>query len=64
MLQRLLDTVSLTGGQWGIVLVLSLVAPAVVGVDKAVQLRRQRKVQERGVGASAPAGPTEAVGRS
>jgi P-type Ca2+ transporter type 2C len=42
MLQRLLDTTSLTGGQWGTVLGLSLIAPAIVGVDKAIQLRRQR----------------------
>jgi Ca2+-transporting ATPase len=41
MLQRLLDTTSLSGGQWGTVLLLSLIAPAVVGIDKAVQLRRQ-----------------------
>src|SRR6516225_6310421 len=41
MLQRLLDTVSLSGGEWATVLGLSLVAPAVVGVDKAIQLRRQ-----------------------
>jgi Ca2+-transporting ATPase len=40
MLQRLLDTVSLTGGQWIVVLGLSLVAPTFVGVDKAIQLRR------------------------
>ena len=42
MLQRLLDTTSLTGGQWATVLGLSLIAPAIVGVDKALQLRRQR----------------------
>ena len=42
MLQRLLDTTSLTGGEWGTVLGLSLIAPAIVGVDKAIQLRRQR----------------------
>jgi Ca2+-transporting ATPase len=42
MLQRLLDTVSLSGGQWASVLALSLVAPAIVGADKAVQLRQQR----------------------
>jgi len=47
MLQRLLDTVSLSGGQWGTVLGLSLVAPAVVGVDKAIQLRRQHTEQVR-----------------
>jgi Ca2+-transporting ATPase len=45
MLQRLLDTESLTGGQWGVVLLLSLVAPTIVGVDKAIQLARQRKAQ-------------------
>ena len=42
MLQQLLLTESLTGRQWGIVIALSLVAPAVVAVDKLVQLRRQR----------------------
>ncbi len=40
MLQRLLDTTSLTGGQWLTVLGLSLIAPAVVAVDKAIQLSR------------------------
>jgi len=43
MLQRLLDTTSLSGRQWIIVLALSLLAPAVVAVDKAIQLRRQAK---------------------
>jgi Ca2+-transporting ATPase len=38
----MLDTTSLTGGEWGTVLGLSLIAPAIVGVDKAIQLRRQR----------------------
>jgi Ca2+-transporting ATPase len=42
MLQRLLNTESLTGAQWLAVLALSLVMPAAVGVDKAIQLRRQR----------------------
>jgi Ca2+-transporting ATPase len=41
MLQRLLDTTSLSGRQWIIVLALSLLAPAVVAVDKVIQLRRQ-----------------------
>jgi hypothetical protein len=41
-LQRLLDTTSLSGGQWGTVIGLSLIAPAVVGIDKAIQLSRQR----------------------
>ena len=42
MLQRLLDTVSLSGGQWLVVLALSVITPAFVGVDKAVRLRRLR----------------------
>ena len=40
MLQRLLDTVSLTGAQWVLVIGLSLVAPAFNAIDKAIQLRR------------------------
>ncbi len=36
MLQRLLDTESLTGGQWVVVIALSVVAPALVGIDKAL----------------------------
>ena len=43
VLQRLLDTTSLTGDQWLVVLGLSLIAPAVVAVDKFVQISRQRK---------------------
>ena len=43
MLQRLLDTTSLDGKQWVVVLALSLIAPAVVAVDKFLQLRRQGK---------------------
>jgi Ca2+-transporting ATPase len=42
MLQQLLSTESLTGRQWLVVLGLSLVMPAAVGVDKAIQLHRQR----------------------
>ena len=45
MLQRLLDTTSLTGREWIIVLALSLPAPAVVAVDKVLQLRRQREAR-------------------
>ena len=52
MLQQLLNTQSLTGRQWLVVLGLSLVMPAAVGVDKVIQLRRQR---------NAPAGTTAAV---
>jgi Ca2+-transporting ATPase len=40
MLQRLLDTVPLTGAQWGLVLALSLVAPAFTAIDKAIHLHR------------------------
>jgi Ca2+-transporting ATPase len=43
MLQRLLDTTSLSGREWIVVLALSLLAPAVVAVDKAIQLSRQGK---------------------
>src|SRR5947209_4660507 len=42
MLQRLLDTVSLTGHEWLAVIGLSLVMPLVVGIDKTIQLRRQK----------------------
>ena len=42
MLQRLLDTESLSGAQWAVVLGLSLIAPALVWADKAIQLRRQQ----------------------
>jgi Ca2+-transporting ATPase len=41
MLQRLLDTESLTGGQWAWVLGLSLIAPGLVWADKTIQLRHQ-----------------------
>ncbi len=40
MLQRLLDTTSLTGGQWVVVIALSLITPAVVAIDKAIQMSR------------------------
>jgi Ca2+-transporting ATPase len=43
MLQRLLDTTSLDGKQWVVVLALSLIAPAVVAADKYIQLSQQRK---------------------
>jgi P-type Ca2+ transporter type 2C len=43
MFQRLLDTTSLSGRQWIVVLALSLLAPAVVAADKLIQLSRQRK---------------------
>jgi P-type Ca2+ transporter type 2C len=39
MFQKLLDTVSLTGSQWVVVLALSLAAPAFVAIDKVIQVR-------------------------
>jgi P-type Ca2+ transporter type 2C len=55
MLQRMLDTVSLTGQQWGVVLVLSLIAPAIVWVDKIIQLARMRRREADG-GLKQPSG--------
>jgi Ca2+-transporting ATPase len=40
MFQRLLDTESLSGAQWAIVLGLSLLTPALVWADKTIQLHR------------------------
>jgi Ca2+-transporting ATPase len=62
MLQRLLDTESLTGGQWAVVLGLSLLAPAVVWVDKVLQLRRQASRAEVGLAPVTPAGQAIASG--
>jgi Ca2+-transporting ATPase len=61
MLQRLLDTESLTGGQWAIVLGLSLLAPALVWVDKELELRREKKSRQP-VSADLPARAAEATG--
>ncbi len=43
MLQRLLDTVSLTGGQWVVVIGLSLLAPLSSRSTRYLQLRRQQQ---------------------
>lgn len=43
MLQRLLDTTTLTGAQWVLVMALSLVAPGLVFIDKTIQLRRKAR---------------------
>ena len=51
MLQRLLDTESLTGAQWAIVLGLSLVTPGLVWADQALALARQKR-SSVGVGAA------------
>jgi Ca2+-transporting ATPase len=45
MLQRLLDTESITGDQWVVVIALSLVAPVLIGIDKAIQIGRQNKAR-------------------
>ena len=42
MLQRLLDTQSLSGGQWGVVLLLSLITPAAVAADRMISTWHQR----------------------
>jgi Ca2+-transporting ATPase len=42
MLERLLDTESLTGGQWVVIIALSLIAPTAIAIDKAIQLNRAR----------------------
>jgi Ca2+-transporting ATPase len=42
MLQRALDTVSLTGNQWAIVVALSVFVPLLVWIDKTVTVRRSR----------------------
>jgi Ca2+-transporting ATPase len=47
MLQRLLDTTSLTGRQWVVVLALSLLAPATVAIDKGIQIWRTRHSADR-----------------
>ncbi|MAT04216.1 MAG: metal-transporting ATPase [Acidimicrobiaceae bacterium] len=45
LLQRMLDTVSLTGNQWLVVIGLSLISPLFVATDKVLQLRRLDKEQ-------------------
>jgi Ca2+-transporting ATPase len=47
MLQRLLDTTSLTGREWIIVLALSLPAPAIVAADLLIQHWRNRAPEKR-----------------
>jgi Ca2+-transporting ATPase len=58
MLQQLLDTVPLTGHEWGLVLALSLIMPVLVFIDKTLQLRQQKKAgQQLGGPVAAPAEP-------
>jgi Ca2+-transporting ATPase len=40
MFQRILTTVSLTGGQWVVAIALSLLSPLFVAIDKSIQLRK------------------------
>jgi Ca2+-transporting ATPase len=44
MLQRLLSTVSLTGGEWAVVLGLSLLSPCYIAIDRAIKIRRQHMI--------------------
>jgi Ca2+-transporting ATPase len=60
MLQRLLDTTSLSGRQWVVVLALSLLAPAVVAADKLIQLSRQRKASAAQPAVPVPVSPARA----
>jgi Ca2+-transporting ATPase len=60
MLQRLLDTTSLTGREWVVVLALSLLAPAVVAADKLIQLSRQRKASAAQPAMPVPVSPARA----
>jgi Ca2+-transporting ATPase len=60
MLQRLLDTESLSGAQWAVVLGCSLPAPALVWADRTIQLRRQRH-QAPALSVAAPADPAAAL---
>ena len=64
-LQRLLSTESLSGRQWLVVLALSLVMPLAVGVDKAIQLRRQAhpSAGAEPAGAGGPAVAASPLGR-
>jgi Ca2+-transporting ATPase len=45
VLQRILDTVSLTGAQWALVIGLSLISPLFVAIDKIIQIRRLDREQ-------------------
>jgi Ca2+-transporting ATPase len=57
MFQRLLQTTSLTGGQWVVVLALSLLAPAFVAADKFLQIRHlDQQAKESRLGTSRATG--------
>jgi Ca2+-transporting ATPase len=60
MLQRLLDTVSLSGAQWAVVLGCSLLAPTLVWADRWLQMRRQRG-HANDLSAPAPSEPEPAL---
>lgn len=45
MLQRLLETVELSGPQWLVVIALSLITPVLVAADKLIGLSRQRHAE-------------------
>ena len=54
MLQRLLDTVQLSGSQWVIVIALSLITPALVAADKLIQISAQKKERAEPVSGLSP----------
>jgi P-type Ca2+ transporter type 2C len=43
MMQRVLDTVSLSGNQWAVVIGLSLISPVVLAIDKAIQIAQLKR---------------------
>jgi Ca2+-transporting ATPase len=63
MFQRLLLTTSLSGGQWAVVLGLSILSPAFVAVDKAIQLRRLDRRQRPKPACRSSAGAEHRKGR-
>jgi Ca2+-transporting ATPase len=59
MLQRLLETTSLTSAQWLTVIALSLLAPAVVAVDRLVERARHRAAPDHAGAVADAAGAYE-----
>jgi len=55
MLERVLDTVSLSAGQFGVAFALSLIVPLLLGVDHWLTLRREARRTDSPVATRAPA---------
>lgn len=49
MFQRLLETVELSGPQWLLVIALSLITPALVAIDRLLQIKRERGAEAESV---------------